>query len=92
MLQLNIWINILIAIAVVGISAGGIIFTVMCLDGAPKFQIPNFENKDEERAKISPCDYYTSLIHKSWNEVSKYEKQRMAFAGHLILDECGLST
>ena len=39
--------------------------------------------------KLSPWDYYYSLRHKSWNELSEYEKERMIFAVHLILDECG---
>lgn len=43
--------------------------------------------------KISPWDYYKSLRHKSWDELSEYEKDRMVLAAHLILDECGtLST
>lgn len=38
---------------------------------------------------ISPWDYYISLRHKSWNELSEYEKRRMVLAAHLILDDCG---
>lgn len=42
---------------------------------------------------MSPWDYYTSLRHKSWKELSEYEKRRMVLAVHLILDDCGtLST
>lgn len=42
---------------------------------------------------MSPWDYYISLRHKSWKELSEYEKRRMVLAAHLILDDCGtLST
>ena len=39
--------------------------------------------------EVSPWDYYISLRHKSWNELSEYEKKRIVLAAHLILDECG---
>lgn len=38
---------------------------------------------------ISPWDYYLSLRHKSWTELSEYEKEKMVLAAHLILDDCG---
>lgn len=96
MLPFNIWVNILIAIVVVGISVGGIIFAAASLDGVPKFQIPNFEYKinqteltNEDSTNMSPWDYYTSLRHKSWDELSGYEKERIVLAANLILEECG---
>lgn len=39
---------------------------------------------------ISPWDYYLSLRHKSWNELSEYEKEKMVLAAYLILDDCGI--
>lgn len=39
---------------------------------------------------MSPWDYYISLRHRSWNELSEYEKKRMVLAAHLILDDCGI--
>lgn len=65
------------------------IYVVGCSDSVPKFQIPN----DEVSINMSPWDYYISLKHKSWNELTEYEKERMVLAAHLILDDCGtLST
>ena len=55
------------------------------MDSTPKFQIPN----DDVCTHMSPWDYYNSLRHKSWNELSEYEKERIVLAANLILDECG---
>lgn len=79
---------------------GVILFIVRNLNNAPKLQIPDDERvnnpielADEESTKMSPWDYYISLRHKSWEELSEYEKRRMVLAAHLILDDCGtLST
>lgn len=79
---------------------GVILFIVRNLNNAPKLQIPDDERvnnpielADEESTKMSPWDYYISLRHKSWEELSEYEKERMVLAAHLILDDCGtLST
>lgn len=75
---------------------GALLFIFRCLDSAPKFQIPDDERvnnptelADEESTKMSPWDYYISLRHKSWKELSEYEKRRMVLATHLILDEIG---
>lgn len=72
-----------------------ILLVIGSLDNASKFQIPYDEYKinqdelaDEDNAKVSPWDYYTSLKHKSWDELSEYEKRRMVLAAHIILDEC----
>lgn len=58
-----------------------ILYVVGCSDSSPKFQIPNNEHlnnptglADVESPKISPWEYYSSLKHKSWNELSEYEK------------------
>lgn len=71
-------------------------FAAASLDGVPKFQIPNFEYKinqteltNEDSTNMSPWDYYTSLRHKSWDELSGYEKERIVLAANLILEECG---
>lgn len=79
---------------------GTLLFIVSNLDNAPKLQIPTDEHinnptelADEESTKMSPWDYYISLRHKSWKELSEYEKRRIVLAAHLILDDCGtLST
>lgn len=42
--------------------------------------------------EISPWDYYLSLRHKPWNELSAYEQNRIVLAAYLILDECGTVT
>lgn len=55
------------------------------MDYAPKFQIPNYDVSTH----MSPWDYYTSLKHKHWNELSEYEKERIVLAANLILEECG---
>ena len=75
---------------------GALLFIFRCLDSAPKFQIPKVERvnnptelADEESTKMSPWDYYISLRHRSWKELSEYEKRRMVLAAHLILDEIG---
>lgn len=61
------------------------------LDNASKFQIPDYVhiNTQTELADDDPWDYYTSLRHKSWDELSEYEKERIVVAAHLILDDCG---
>lgn len=76
-----------------------IIYVVGCSDTSPKFQIPDNEHiinhtklTDEERPNMSPWDYYTSMSHKSWDELSEYEKERMILAAHLILDDCGIDS
>lgn len=73
---------------------GALLFIFRGLDNAPKFQIPTYEHinnptelADKECIKMSPWVYYTSLRHKSWNELSEYEKGRMVLAAHLILEE-----
>lgn len=79
---------------------GALLFIFRGLDNAPKFQIPDYERvktqseiANDNTAKMSPWDYYTSLRHKSWNELSIHQKERMVLAAHIILDECGtLST
>lgn len=79
---------------------GALLFIFRGLDNAPKFQIPDDERvktqseiANDNTAKMSPWDYYTSLRHKSWNELSEHQKERMVLAAHIILDECGtLST
>lgn len=44
-----------------------IIYVVGCSDSVPKFQIPN----DEVSINMPPWDYYISLKHKSWNELTE---------------------
>ena len=38
---------------------------------------------------MTPWDYYISLRHKSWSQLSAYEKERMVLAAHMILDDIG---
>lgn len=56
------------------------------MDSAPKFQIPIYDVS----TNISPWDYYNSLRHKSWNELSEYEKDKIVLAAHIILDKGGV--
>lgn len=89
------WIAITLIILNI-LIVGALLFIFRGLDSAPKFQIPTDEHinnptelADKESIKMSPWDYYTSLRHKSWNELSEYEKGRMVLVAHLILDEIG---
>ena len=76
-----------------------IIFIIGCSNSAATFQIPcdapQTNPNDlaaDDRPKMSPWDYYISLKHKSWDELSEYEKNRMIIAAHLILDDCGTNS
>lgn len=91
---------LLVIILLVIIPLGFVWAAVINLDNASTFQTPFYDHinnpaelADEDSPKMSPCDYYISLRHKSWNELSEYEKGRMVLAAHIILDKCGtLST
>lgn len=41
---------------------------------------------------MSPWDYYIAMRHKSWNELTEYEQERITLAAYLICQEIGTST
>ena len=80
------WITILLIAANIIVILFLIYVVGPSMDSAPKFQIPIYDVS----TNISPWDYYNSLRHKSWNELSEYEKDKIVLAAHIILDKGGV--